>query len=296
VVGFVNGQSRGRFAHLLAAFHAGLKQAGYDEGKNVTIEYRWADGDAARLPALVADLVRRRVAVIAATGGAHDAARSATTIIPIVCTMGGDPVQQGYVTSLNRPGGNLTGAAILSDVLEQKRFEILHQLVGKPALIGILIDPGFSAAAMQTQQINAAAHTLGAKILILHARTEAEIDAAFAGLVAARAAAVAVAANPFFNSRRAQVIALAARHAIPALFEYREAPRAGGLMSYGPSIPEAYRQVGVYTGRVLKGEKPGDLPVVMPSRFEMVINLKTAKTLGLTVPISLLGRADEIIE
>jgi putative ABC transport system substrate-binding protein len=296
VIGFANGQSRSVFAHLLAAFHRGLKESGFVEGQNVAIEYRWAEGQADRMAALVDDLVRRKVAVIVATGGAHPAAKAATTTIPIVCTMGGDPVKDGYVASLNRPGGNLTGAAVLSGELEQKRLELLHQLVPRTAIIGVLVDPTFSAAPTQLRQVQAAARALGQQIKILNASTESEIEAAFAAIVAARAGAVAVTANRFFNSRRATVIALAARHAIPALYEYREAPLAGGLISYGPSIPEAYRQVGIYAGRILKGEKPGDLPVVLPSRFEMVINLKTAKALGLAVPLALQVAADEVIE
>ena len=210
--------------------------------------------------------------------------------------MGGDPVKDGYVASLNRPGGNLTGFNVVSDAVEEKRLELLHQLVPKTPLIGIIVDPTFPDAPRQTRQVQAAARVLGQKIQIVNASTESEIEAAFVALVAARAGAVAVTANPFVNSRRAYVNAAAARHAIPALYEYREAPLEGGLMSYGPSIPEAYRQVGFYTGRILKGEKPADLPVVLPTRFEMVINLKTAKALGLDVPAMLIARADEVIE
>ena len=296
VIGFANGQSRGAFGHLLAAFHRGLNESGFVEGRNVVFEYRWAEGQSGLLPTLVDDLVRRKVTVIVATGGAHLAAKSATTTIPIVATMGGDPVKDGYVTSLNRPGRNLTGAAILSDELEEKRLEVLHQLVPSAALIGVLVDPVFTAAATQIQQMQTAARALGQQIRIVNVTTEGEIEAAFATLVAERAGAIAVAAGPFLNSKRTKVVALASRHAIPALYEFREAPMEGGLMSYGPSVPEAYRQVGVYTGRILKGEKPGDLPVVLPTRIELVINLKTAKALGITVPQTLLARADEVIE
>ena len=296
VIGFANGQSRGAFGHLLAAFHRGLNESGFVEGRNVAFEYRWAEGQASRLPALVDDLVRRKVAVIVATGGAHLAAKEATTTIPIVCTIGGDPVKDGYVASLNRPGGNLTGATLLSAALEEKRLEVVHQLVPSASLIGVLVDPTFSAAATQTLQVRAAAHTLGKQIRILNVSTEGEIETAFAALVAERAGAIAVGGGPFLNSKRATVVAMASRYGIPALYEYREAPMAGGLMSYGPSVPEAYRQVGIYAGRILKGEKPGDLPVVLPTRVELVVNLKTAKALGLTVPQTLLARADEVIE
>jgi putative ABC transport system substrate-binding protein len=296
VIGFVNGQARSAFTHLLAAFHRGLNETGYVEDRSVAVEYRWAEGRIDRLPALLADLVQRRVAVIVATGGAHSAARAATTTIPIVCTMGGDAVKSGYVASINRPGGNLTGVAILSDALEEKRLELLHQLVPRTASIGVLVDPTFSAAEAQLRQVQAAARALSQQIQIVNANTEREIEAAFLTFVASKTGAIVVAANPFFNSRRDMVISLAARHAIPALYEYREAPLAGGLMSYGPSIPEAYRQVGVYAGRVLKGEKPAELPVLLPSKFEMVINLKTAKALGIAVPLTLQAQADEVIE
>ena len=266
VIGFVNGQSAGAFAHLLAAFHRGLNQTGFVESQNVVMEYRWADGQPGRLPALVGDLVHRPVAVIVATGGAHMAAKAATTTIPIVCSIAGDPVEDGYVVSLNRPGGNLTGASVFSIELEGKRLEVLSQLVAKNVLIGVLIDPTFSGASTQLREVQAAAHALGQQIRIMNATTESEIEAAFATLVAARAGAVSVTGNPFLNSKRAQVIALAARHAIPALYEIREAPLAGGLMSYGASVPEVYRQIGIYTGRILKGEKSADLPVVQPTR------------------------------
>ena len=296
VIGFVNGQSRSMFGHLLAAFHRGLNDEGYIEGQNVAVEYRWAEGQTGRLPALIEDLVRRRVTMIVATGGAHAAAKAATTTIPIVVTMGSDAVQQGYVASINRPGGNLTGVAILSDQLEEKRMEYLHQLVPDLALIGALVDPSFSGADLQVRRLRIAARTLGQQIQFANASTEAEIEGAFAAFAASKIRGIAVAANPFFNSRRTMVIALAARHGMAAIYEYREAPLEGGLMSYGPSIPQAYRQVGVYAARILKGDKPAEMPILLPSKFEMVINLKTAKTLGINVPLTLQAQADEVIE
>jgi ABC-type uncharacterized transport system substrate-binding protein len=296
VIGFLNGQSARSFAHLVAAFRHGLNQTGYVEGRNVTVEYRWAEGRVDRLPTLANDLVRRRVDVIVATGGAHRVAKAATATIPIVCTMGSDPVQTGLVASISRPGGNLTGAMIFSHELEAKRMEIVRDLVPKAKLIGVLLDPTFPSVQTQLQQVHQAARVMGRQIRIMHANTEREIEMTFTTLVNEGAGAVVVTANPFFNSKRAQIVALAAYHRIPALFEYREAPLAGGLVSYGPSIPAIYRQVGLYAGRILKGEKPADLPVVRPAKFELVINLKTAKSLGLTVPPMLLARADDVIE
>jgi ABC-type uncharacterized transport system substrate-binding protein len=296
VIGFLNGQSPGPFAHLLAGFHRGLNQTGFVEGRTVAIEYRWADGHMDRMIALAAELVRLRVAVIVATGGAHHVAKAATTTIPIVCTIGADPVRDGLVASINRPGGNLTGASVFSAELEAKRLELLIELVPKATLIGLLLDPNFSETHVQAAQTEAAARTLGRQIRLVTATSESEIEAAFSALVEARAGAVAVAGNPFLNSRRRQVVALAERHAIPAIYEYREAPDIGGLMSYGPSVPDVYRQVGVYAGQILNGEKPSDLPIVQPTKFDLVINLKTAKALGLTVPLIMQMIADEVIE
>jgi putative ABC transport system substrate-binding protein len=296
LIGFLNGQSPGPFAHLLAGFHRGLNQTGFVEGRNVVIEYRWAQGQTDRMVPLAAELVRLRVAVIVATSGAHHAAKAATTTIPIVCTIGADPVRDGLVASINRPGGNVTGASVFSAELEAKRLEILVELVPKATLIGILVDPNFSETHAQAGQRETAGRALGRQVRVVTATNEREIEAAFSVLIEAKAGAVAVAANPFLNSRRSQVVALAERHAIPAIYEYRQAPEIGGLVSYGPSVPDVYRQVGVYAGRILNGEKPADLPVVQPAKFELLINLKTAKALGLEVPPTVLARADEVIE
>jgi putative ABC transport system substrate-binding protein len=296
VIGFLNGQSRHAFAHLLAAFHQGLNETGFVEGRNVVIEYRWGDGYADRLPAMASDLVRGRVAVIVATGGADLVAKASTATIPIVFTTGGEPVRHGLVASFNRPGGNATGVSVFTITLEVKRLDLLHQLVPAVALIGVLFDPKFPSADIQMREVQQAAHAIGRQIHLLNASTESEIEAAFATLVQARAGAVAVTGNPFLNSQRNLLVALAARHAIPAMFEAREFAVAGGLMSYGPSITDVYRGVGVYAGRILKGEKPADLPVQQPMKFEFVINLKTAIKLGLEIPPILLTRADEVIE
>jgi putative ABC transport system substrate-binding protein len=292
VIGFLNGQSAHTFTHLLDAFHRGLNESGYVEGRNVTIEYRWADGQSDRLPALAEDLVRRAVDLIVATGGSHWIAKAATRTIPIVSTMG-DPTREGFAASVNRPGGNVTGASIFNEALEAKRFEIVQELVSKSALVGVLIDPRFSEAETQLQQVTGAARSMGREVL---ARTERDIETAFDTFANRRAGAVVVTANPFFNSKRAHVAALALRHRIASIFEFREATSAGGLMSYGPSVPEVYRQVGLYAGRVLRGEKPSDLPIMQPTKFDLIVNLKTAKALGLTVPDTLLARADEVIE
>jgi len=296
VIGFLNAQTAAEFAHLVTEFRRGLNQAGFVEGQNVAIEYRWADRQFDRLPGLAADLVRRQVAVMVATGGAHAAAIAASKTIPIVCTFGGDPVKPGFVESINRPGKNVTGVVVLTTDLEAKRLELLHELVPPPGLIGVLIDPTFPEARAHLHEVQSAARTLGRQIEVMNASTESEIDAAFATIVRLRAAALAVGAGPFFYNRRSQIIALAARHAIPTIHENRETTIAGGLMSYGVSVPGVYRQVGGYTARVLKGENPSDLPVEQPTKFELVINLKAAKALGLEIPPTLLARADEVIE
>ena len=297
VIGFLNGQTAAGFAHLVAAFRRGLAETGRVEGQNVAIEYRWADGQADRLPALADDLVRRRVAVLVLTGGGANIAKAATTTIPIVCAFGSDPVKLGLGASINRPGGNITGVSVFSSVLEAKRFELLHELVPKTVLIGVLLDPKFqSAAAEQLQEVQAAARTLGREIRIVNASTESEMDAAFAALVEMRVGALAVTGGPFFLNRRDRLLALTARHALPAIYENREFTRAGGLMSYGTSVPDVYRQIGVYTGRILKGDKPADLPFLQPTKFDVAVNMKTAKALGLEVPTTILLRADEVIE
>jgi putative tryptophan/tyrosine transport system substrate-binding protein len=296
VIGFLNGQSRESFAHLVEAFRLGLSERGYVEGRNVAIEYRWAQGDLDRLPWLASDLVNRHVVVLVATGGADRFAKAATATIPIVFTTGGEPVRTGLVASFNRPGGNATGVSVFTTVLEAKRIELLRELVPKAALIAVFLDPTFEGADIQLHEVEAAARAIGQQIRILNVSTDSEMETAFASVTEMRANALAVVGNPFLNSRRNQIVALAARHAIPAIYELREFAAAGGLMSYGPSITDVYRQVGVYTGRILQGEKPADLPVLQPTKFELVINLKTAKTLGLSIPLTLQVAADEVIE
>jgi len=296
VIGFLNGQSPESFAHLLRAFHQGLSETGYVEGQNATIEYGWAEGYSDRLPELARDLVRRQVAVIVAAGGAHLAAKAATTNIPIVFTTPGEPVQEGLVASFNRPGGNATGISVFTVTLEAKRFELLNELVPKAATIGVLLDPTFSSVGMQLAEAQTAARATGRELRVLNVSTDAEIDEAFSILVETRAGGLVVGGNPFLNGKRNKLIALAARETIPAIYEARESTIAGGLMSYGPSITDVYRRLGVYAGRILKGEKPSDLPVLQPTKFELLINLKTAQALGLTLPPTLLARADEVIE
>ena len=296
VVGFLNTRAPGQDAHLLAAFHAGLKEAGYVEGQNVAVEYRFAEGRNDRLPAMAADLVRRQVAVIAANGPAVVAAKAATTEIPIVFSVGLDPVTSGLVASLNRPGGNLTGDTILFDELGPKRLELMRELVPAATLVAVLVNPAYPTAETQSKDMQAAARTLGLEIHILHASTERDFDTAFATLVQLRAGALVIGNDSFFNSRSEQLAALMIRHRMPTIFQTREFAIAGGLASYGGSIKDSYRQVGLYTGRVLKGEKPADLPVQQTTKVELIVNLKTAKALGIAIPISLLGRADEVIE
>jgi putative ABC transport system substrate-binding protein len=282
---------------MVAAFREGLKELGYVEGENVAIEFRWAEGKYERLSALGTDLVRRQVAAIAATSTpAAQAAKALTATVPIVFTTGADPVQLGLVASLNRPGGNVTGVSFLVNELTKKQFEVLHQILPKAALIGFLVNPAVAYARSQTTEAQDAARALGRQLFVVTARTESEIDAAFAALVKKLAGGVITISDPFLNSRRDQIVALAARHSLPALYPVRDYVAAGGLMSYGTSIIGAYRQVGVYTGRILKGEKPADLPVMRPTKLELVINLKTAKALDLTIPPALIALADEVIE
>jgi len=298
VVGYLSVLSAAAIPAYLAAFRQGLGEMGYLEGHNVAIEYRWAENRHDRLPALAADLVRREVALIAATGGtaAALAAKSATPAIPIVFNTGGDPVKLGLVATLNRPGGNVTGVSWLNNTTASKRLELLRTLLPGAATIGLLLNPRNPNAAAEALDIETAARALGQQIRIGNASNEAEIDAAFSGFVQARVDALYVAADPLFTATRDQVIALAARHAIPASYVTRINVAAGGLMSYGADYTDAYRQSGVYSGRILKGEKPANLPVQQAVRFELVINLKTAKALGLTVPDKLLALADEVIE
>ena len=298
VIGFLNSTSPQPFANYVSGFRVGLKQTGYIDGQNVTIEFRWAEGHYNRLSEMAADLVRHKVAVLVATGGAVAAlaAKAATTTIPIVLTIGGDPVRFGIVTSLSRPGGNMTGVNLFASQMETKRLGLLRALVPKAELIAILLNPNNSVATDQVREVQEAASALSQQIHILFANSESEINAAFATVVQLRAAAMLVGSDPFFNSQRDKIVALAARYSIPAIYEWREFALAGGLMSYGTNISDGYRQAGVYAGRILKGEKPADLPVVQSARFELVINLKTAKALGIEVPPNLSAEADEIIE
>jgi len=297
-IGFLNAQSRDSVAHAVAAFRRGLDELGYAEGRNLAIEYRWADGHVDRLPALAADLVQRQVAVIAATGGdpAALAVKRETSTIPIVFTIGGDPVALGLVANLNRPGGNITGISQINVLLDPKRLEVLHELMPGVAVAAVLRNPSNANAAVQVAALQTAARTMGIDLRLVTAATEREIDAAFTMLADMRVGMLMVASDPFFNGRRAQIIALAARLEVPAIFHQREFALDGGLMSYGTSLPEMYRLAAIYTGRILKGDKPADLPVQQSTKVELVINLKTAKALGLTFPITLLGRADEVIE
>jgi ABC-type uncharacterized transport system substrate-binding protein len=297
VVGLLDGRSADNSMHLMAAFHRGLNETGYVEGRNVAIEYYWANGQYDRLPALAADLARRQVTVITASGNASAlAAKAATATIPIVFTSGVDPIQAGLVASLNRPGGNLTGVTTLGVELGPKRLELLHELVPTASIVALIVNPTNRSSEIQVSDVQAAARALGLELQVLHASTEREIDSAFAALTPLRAGALVIAPESFFNSRSEQLAALTVRHAVPAIYSYREFVAAGGLMSYGGSITDSYRQVGVFVGRILKGEKPADLPVQQSTKAELFINLKAAKALGLTVPLPLVGRADEVIE
>ena len=281
----------------MAAFRRGLLENGYVEGQNVAIEYRWALGQVDRLPALAADLVGRPVTILVATGGesAALAAKAATSTMPIVFSMG-DPVKVGLAESYNRPGGNATGINLLTQTLEPKRLGLLHELVPQAATIGFLLDPNFPSAEDQAKDMQEAGRAVGLQIHVLRANTDREIEAAFETIAQHRIAALAVAASPFFDTRRNTLVALAARYAVPTMYHFREFAAAGGLMSYGIDPIDAYRQVGVYAGRVLKGAKPADLPVLQPTKFEFVINLKTAKALSLEIPARLLSFVDEVIE
>jgi putative ABC transport system substrate-binding protein len=296
VVGFLRSTPLAPFTHLVTAFRQGLKEAGFVEGQNVAIEYRYADNQIDRLPALVADLIRRPVAVIVGNVAPALAAKAATTTVPIVFVSGSDPVQDGLVASLNRPGGNVTGVSFFSGVLGAKRLELLRQLVPKATTIAMLVNPNNPNTEADRRDVQAAAQAIGQQLIVLDASSVRDIETAFATFVQRGAGALLAGGGAFMNSHRERIVALAARHGLPASYAQREAVFAGGLMSYGASITDAYRQVGIYAGRILKGEKPGDLPVMRSAKFEFVLNLKTAKSLGLTVPPTLLALADEVIE
>ncbi len=299
VIGYLGSESPDRFAGRLRAFRQGLSETGYVEGKNVAIEYRWAENQYDRFSVLLSDLIRREVTVIAAVTGTSPAlaAKAATTTIPIVFVTAGDPVALGLVASLNRPGGNLTGVATLTVELGPKQLEVLHELVPTATIIALLVNPtNPTNAETLSRELQAAAPTLGLQLHVLHASSERDFDAVFASLPRLRAGALVIGSDPFFNSRSQQLVALASRHAMPTMYPFREYAVAGGLISYGNSFADAHREVGVYTGRILKGEKPADLPIQQSVKAELVINLKTAKALGLTIPLPLIGRADEVIE
>ena len=298
VVGFFNAGSPTGRGKLVAAFHQTLGEAGYVEGRNVSIEYRWAENQYDRLSALAGDLVHRQVAAIATPGStpAALAAKAATTTIPIVFGVGGDPVRLGLVASLSRPGGNVTGMSFLTNLLVAKQFELLHELVPSAEMIGLLVNPKFPDTEVMTRDAQEAATARGKKLLVVTASTESDFNQAFATLVRERVGAILVPAEPFFLSQRKRIVAMADRLAVPAIYSLREFAVDGGLMSYGTNLVETYRQVAVYVGRILKGARPADLPVMQSTKFELVINLEVAKALGLQVPDKLLSLADEVIE
>jgi ABC-type uncharacterized transport system substrate-binding protein len=298
VVGFLSFRSPGESNYLMDGFYRGLKESGYEEGKNLAIEYRWAEGDYGRLRAMAEDLVNRRVAVIAAAGGDVSAlaAKAATSTIPIVFTSGADPVRSGLVASINRPGGNATGTTLFTSALVAKRLELLLQLVPAAKIIGVLVNPNNPNLGSEISDLQAAASLLGRQLKVVNASSERDFDTALATLAQLRAEALFVIPDAHFTSRREVLVALVARHGIPTMYPFREFTELGGLMSYGINFVEAFRHVGIYTGRILKSEKPADLPVMQPTKFELVINLKTAKALGLDVPDKMLALADEVIE
>jgi putative tryptophan/tyrosine transport system substrate-binding protein len=297
VIGWLGAELRDVQNSIVVSFQQGLKEAGYIEGQNLTIEYRWAEGQYDRLPALAADLVRRQVTVIVASGNAAAlVAKAATTTVPIVFQVASDPVQLGLVASLNRPGGNATGTTSLNLEVGPKKLELLHELVPNVAVIGMLVNPDNGNAEIQSREAQAAAQKLGLDLHIVYARTERDFDAAFATLVKLRVGALVIGADAIFLNWSLQLSALTLRYAVPAISPYRDFAAGGGLMSYGTNIADLFRQVGIYTGRILKGEKPADLPVQQAVKVDLVLNFKTAKTLGITVPLPLSGRADEVIE
>jgi putative tryptophan/tyrosine transport system substrate-binding protein len=298
VIGFMSGRTPGDSSYLVDAFRQGLSQGGFVEGRNVAFEFRWAHGEYDRLPALAPDLVGRNVAVLVGVGGDNSAvvAKRATSTIPIIFGMGGDPIKAGLVESLNRPGGNATGFTLLTNQLEPKRVGLMHELVPSASLLGALLNPGFLPAADQLRDVEEATRAVNLRLFVAKANDDQELSAAFESLAQQRVGALLVTANPYFDTRREQIIALAAKNRLPAFYHFREFATAGGLISYGPRITDGYQQAGIYAGQILKGAKPADLPVLQPTRFEFVINLKTANTLDLVVPNSMLLLADEVIE
>jgi putative ABC transport system substrate-binding protein len=296
VIGFIRSTSPAGAEHLIAAFREGLKDTGYVEGQNVVIDYRWADDNIDRLPGLAADLVRRQVAVIVANGVAVKIAMAATATIPIVFVVGIDPVRSGLVASLNRPGGNVTGTTISTADLHTKRLEVLHELVPQATVIAVLSDPNVVESEETAHSLEAAAHAMGLRVVIVKAGSERDFGPAFSAIAKSGARSLLVGGGAFFVTQRRQIVALAARQALPASYMTRDSVEVGGLMSYGPSQVNAYRRAGIYVGKILNGAKPAELPVELPTKFELVINLKTAKSLGLTVPPQLLARADAVIE
>jgi putative tryptophan/tyrosine transport system substrate-binding protein len=298
LIGYLSGRSPEDTVRELESFHKGLSEGGFVNGGNVNVEYRWARGDYGRLRALAAELVQRRVAVLAATGGdaSASAAKEATSTIPVVFNMGGDPVKVGLAQSFNRPGGNVTGSTILTQDMEQKRFGILNKVVPDVVRFGAMVNSNYPASAYQIRELEKAATDLGRQLFIAKASNDTELDAAFAALSREQVGALVVASDPYFDTRRDRIIAFAAQNRLPAIYQFRVYALEGGLISYGPSITDAYRQVGRYVARILKGEKPADLPILQPTQFDFVVNLKTAKTLGLFVPPTLVAQADEVIE
>ena len=298
VIGFMSARSPEDSVHVVEAFRRGLKEGGFVEGENAAIEFRWARGDYSRLPMLAADLVSRQVAVIVAAGGEPSglAAKAATATIPIVFGIGGDPVALGLVESFSRPGSNATGVTLLTNLMEPKRLGLLRELAPGVPLIGVLLNPKFAPASRQLRQVEEAARSIDQRIVVANAGTDEELETAFAALISGHVGAVLVTADPYFDTRREQIVAFAARQRLPAIYQFREYAVAGGLLSYGVSITDAYRNYGVYTAKILKGAKPADLPVLQPTKFETVINLKTAKALGIKISDNLLSLADEVIE
>src|SRR5215510_9208304 len=298
LIGYMSGRSPEDTVGELGAFHKGLSEGGFVSGGNVNIEYRWARGDYSQLSALAAELVQRRVTVLVATGGdaSARAAKEATATIPVVFNMGGDLVKAGLVQSFNRPGGNVTGSILLNQEMEQKRFGILHKIVPDVARFGAIVNPSYPYAPNQMRDLERAATDLRRQLFIAKASNDTELNAAFAALLREQVGALALASDPYFDIRRGRIIAFAAENHLPAIYHFRVYALEGGLISYGPSITDAYRQVGKYVARILKGDKPADLPILQPTKFDFVINLKTAKTLGLTMPPTLVAEADEVIE